>query len=225
MSRLLLWPYCSDGWMCRKLCFGTFWISVLGDTTINCIQALLVLIIHVNFVNTQVRFLTRIGGETIKETIKLCMNRLFANMSYMSLDGRSHQKTTLRHQPICKVIVGMLFQCGIYHVHVHMFCKMHRSCHSRWCWVICNFVQYNLLSVLRCCWLGGRKGIWPVKTWVMRCWCGYLSVQIEVQMTCIWSGWFHCHPTISFPDKKASICWQDSARRQFQAGLRGDVGL
>jgi len=26
-------------------------------------------------------------------------------------------------------------------------------------------------------------------------------------------------------DKKASIRWQDSARRQFQAGLRGDVGL
>jgi len=26
-------------------------------------------------------------------------------------------------------------------------------------------------------------------------------------------------------NKKASICWQDSARRQFQAGLRGDVGL
>ena len=26
-------------------------------------------------------------------------------------------------------------------------------------------------------------------------------------------------------NKKASIRWQDSARRQFQAGLRGDVGL
>jgi len=25
--------------------------------------------------------------------------------------------------------------------------------------------------------------------------------------------------------KKASIRWQDSARRQFQAGLKGDVGL
>jgi len=31
-------------------------------------------------------------------------------------------------------------------------------------------------SVLwRCCWLGGRKGIWPVKNWVVGCWCGYLS--------------------------------------------------
>ena len=25
------------------------------------------------------------------------------------------------------------------------------------------------------CWLGGRKGIWPVKNWVMGCWRGYLS--------------------------------------------------
>jgi len=25
------------------------------------------------------------------------------------------------------------------------------------------------------CWLGGRKGIWPVKNRVLGCWCGYLS--------------------------------------------------
>ena len=30
-------------------------------------------------------------------------------------------------------------------------------------------------SVLWRCWLGGRKGIRPVKNWVVRCWCGYLS--------------------------------------------------
>jgi len=30
-------------------------------------------------------------------------------------------------------------------------------------------------SVLWCCWLGGRKGIWLVKNWVVRCWHGYLS--------------------------------------------------
>jgi len=29
--------------------------------------------------------------------------------------------------------------------------------------------------VLWCCWLGGRKGIRPVKNWVVRCWHGYLS--------------------------------------------------
>ena len=48
-----------------------------------------------------------------------------------------------------------------------------------------------LPSVLWCCWLGGRKGIRPVKklsggvlTW--------LSVWCEVQ-TCIWPSWCHCH--------------------------------
>ena len=32
-----------------------------------------------------------------------------------------------------------------------------------------------LHSVLWCCWLGGRKGIRPVKNWVVGCWHGYLS--------------------------------------------------
>ena len=30
-------------------------------------------------------------------------------------------------------------------------------------------------SVLWHCWLGGRKGIRPVKNWVVECWCGCLS--------------------------------------------------
>jgi len=30
-------------------------------------------------------------------------------------------------------------------------------------------------SVLWRCWLGDRKGIWPVKYWVVGCWHGYLS--------------------------------------------------
>ena len=30
-------------------------------------------------------------------------------------------------------------------------------------------------SVLWRCWLGSRKGILPVKNWVVGCWCGYLS--------------------------------------------------
>ena len=29
-------------------------------------------------------------------------------------------------------------------------------------------------SVLWCCWFGSRKGIWPVKNWVVGCWRGYL---------------------------------------------------
>ena len=40
--------------------------------------------------------------------------------------------------------------------------------HSIW-WVVL------LPSVLWSCWLGGRKGIRPVKNWVVGCWRGYLS--------------------------------------------------
>ena len=42
--------------------------------------------------------------------------------------------------------------------------------------------------MLWCCWLGGRKGIRPVKNWVLV----WLSVWIEMQ-TCIWPSWCHCH--------------------------------
>ena len=52
-----------------------------------------------------------------------------------------------------------------------------------------------------CCWLGGKKGIRPVKTewWgtgVVIC-----LLCSEVQMICIWSSWCHCHPTISCSSK------------------------
>jgi len=36
-------------------------------------------------------------------------------------------------------------------------------------------IGLHVPSVLWRCWLGGRKGIRPVKNWVMRCWLGYLS--------------------------------------------------
>ena len=35
--------------------------------------------------------------------------------------------------------------------------------------------SHTVLSVLWRCWLGGRKGIRPVKNWVVGCWHGYLS--------------------------------------------------
>jgi len=65
-------------------------------------------------------------------------------------------------------------------------------------------------SVLWCYWLGGRKGIRPVKTewWGTVAW---LSVWSEVQMICIWSSWCHCHPVISCSSKIQNSlpfwCW------------------
>ena len=46
-------------------------------------------------------------------------------------------------------------------------------------------------SVLWCCWLGYRKGIRPIKNWVVGLLTS-LSVWSEVQ-TCIWPSWCHCH--------------------------------
>ena len=37
------------------------------------------------------------------------------------------------------------------------------------------FWTHLLSSVLWHCWLGIRKSFQPLKNWVMRCWCGYLS--------------------------------------------------
>ena len=38
-----------------------------------------------------------------------------------------------------------------------------------------TFMRRNVPPVLWRCWLGGRKGIRPVKNWVVGCWRGYLS--------------------------------------------------
>ena len=56
-------------------------------------------------------------------------------------------------------------------------------------------------SVLWRCWLGGRKGIRPVKTeWLGA---GVVSVWSEVQ-TCIWPSWCHCH-SLSLASVKARL--------------------
>ena len=57
----------------------------------------------------------------------------------------------------------------------------------------------NMPSVLWRHWLGGRKGIRPVKTewWVL----AWLSVFSKVQMICIWSSCCHCHPIVSCSSK------------------------
>ena len=39
-----------------------------------------------------------------------------------------------------------------------------------------------LPSVLWRCWLGGRKGIWPVKNWVVEYWRGYLTGGANLHM-------------------------------------------
>jgi len=52
---------------------------------------------------------------------------------------------------------------------VSCWCLSHLSCLSY------LYNKGTVPSVLWCCWLGGRKGIQPVKNWVLGCWHGYLS--------------------------------------------------
>ena len=59
-------------------------------------------------------------------------------------------------------------------------------------------------SVLWRCWLGGRKGIRPVKNFsggVL----AWLSVWSEVR-TCIWPSWCHCH-SLSLASVKPRFVW------------------
>jgi len=64
-------------------------------------------------------------------------------------------------------------------------------------------VSIPVPSVLWRCWLGGRKGIRPVKNMsggVM----AWLSVWTEMQ-TCIWPSWCHCHSLSLAPVKSRLV--------------------
>jgi len=62
------------------------------------------------------------------------------------------------------------------------------------CVCVCVWTKW-LPSVLWLCWLGGRKGIRPVKKLSGEV-LAWLSVCSEVQ-TCIWPSWCHCHSCFS----------------------------
>ena len=53
-----------------------------------------------------------------------------------------------------------------------------------------EWLLFRLPSVLWRCWLGSRKGIRPVKNWVVGCWHGYLS---GARCRLAYGNWCHCH--------------------------------
>ena len=80
------------------------------------------------------------------------------------LDQRALKKTAK--------LTEMLFRCTLvpHGKHDMLECKMQN--------VRLHFNSSTFTfgsSVLWRCWLGGRKGIWNVKNWVVGCWRGYLS--------------------------------------------------
>jgi len=67
---------------------------------------------------------------------------------------------------VCKILLKSEQICGC-------CCKMLRG--SLFWDTVSVLLFYYILSVLWRCWLGSRKGIWPVKKRVVGCWRGYLS--------------------------------------------------
>ena len=60
--------------------------------------------------------------------------------------------------------------------------------------VVTFFLFFLVPSVLWRCWLGGRKGIWPVKNCVVGCWAAGMVICLERGAdACIWPSWCHCH--------------------------------
>ena len=83
------------------------------------------------------------------------------------------------------------------------------SCIQHLPFVICQTQRINVLcsvllpSVLWRCWLGGRKGIRPVKKLSIGV-LAWLSVWSKVQ-TCIWPSWCHCHSLSLAPVKSRLV--------------------
>ena len=74
-------------------------------------------------------------------------------------------------------------------------------------WYVLDFCWYvnicDMPSVHWRCWLGGRKGIQPVKIWVMGCWHGYLS-GARCRLA-LWPSWCHCHSLSLAPIKSRLV--------------------
>jgi hypothetical protein len=80
--------------------------TVLSGLVSMCSSILLItmLALHV----FKYSLLRRIGGETVAETVKEIMRRLFTNyvMSFFNMDGRSYGKIAFRQSRVCRAVVG-----------------------------------------------------------------------------------------------------------------------
>jgi len=66
--------------------------------------------------------------------------------------------------------------------------------------------EHSWPSVLWRCWLGVRKGIWPVKilTW-LEVGAGVVIFWSKVQIACIWFSWCYCHLVVSASAKSRIV--------------------
>ena len=85
-------------------------------------------------------------------------------------------------------------------VPVHAGCRAPRRTSRAALEYLCTSTFIQVPSVVWRCWLGGRKGIRPVKTeW----WGAGVVICLEVQ-TCIWPSWCHCH-SLSLASAKSRL--------------------
>ena len=65
-------------------------------------------------------------------------------------------------------------RCTLHYIHHAIFSTVfsRRTAIGGWHWTIPCLLYRSVPSMLWCCWLGGRKGIQPVKNWVFGCWQG-----------------------------------------------------
>ena len=85
----------------------------------------------------------------------------------------------------CKKVINALCKCNVKSCscngsQLSLYLSQILEWHSKNMWEMSPseyVLHYKKVvpSVLWRCWLGGRKGIRPVKNWVVRCWRGYLS--------------------------------------------------
>ena len=76
---------------------------------------------------------------------------------------------------IVLVCVGRWRSCDVEQNHISSVLSARLVVQVMICDDFCVTAVSPVPSVLRRCWLGGRKGIRPVKNWVVGCWRGYLS--------------------------------------------------
>jgi len=115
------------------------------------------------------------------------LNRLWVN-SRKILTGK-HWKNGKQTNRL-RIYLNPLLEQVDYKFSMHT-CWYHAHCKPHvisWLTADCHWDE---TSVLWRCWLGGRKGIRPVKK-LSGGVLAWLSVWSEVE-TCIWPSWYHCH--------------------------------
>ena len=95
----------------------------------------------------------------------------------MWITGRRLATTRGGNAVLCAIVL-IVFMLWVYLATDSSVVMMTKSyvwlTRSIWIWFLLILLQI-LPSVLWHCWLGGRKGIQPVKNWVVGCWRSYLS--------------------------------------------------